>query len=350
MILLMSQVETEFTTNEVIDWLMALDADFVRINGKDLQVEDQRLSLSDEQVDYRLWVEGKEIDFAQINIIWFRRWSRFLNRIALPGEDELEADFHRHRKAEFKTLSSSFFYLMENKKWLSKPLVLRKKDWTKFEYLRMAKKAQICIPDSLVATNKKSVSPFIEKHGQVIIKPLSEGSSFVVDDVRYATYTAKVEIETLDLFPDHFFPTLFQELLEKEIELRIFYFDQTFYTMAIFSTLDNQTAVDFRRYNHHRPNRMVPYRLPEEQEEKLLHFLELVDMDNGSIDMIKTKDGRYVFLEINPLGQFGMVSTPCCYNLEKKVAQYLIRQDQKSTSYESNQNRRSPVLSQSVAS
>jgi hypothetical protein len=37
-----------------------------------------------------------------------------------------------------------------------------------------------------------------------------------------------------------------------------------------------------------------------------------------------TKKGEYVFLEVNPIGQFGMVSAPCNYNLEKKIAQYLI--------------------------
>jgi hypothetical protein len=31
-----------------------------------------------------------------------------------------------------------------------------------------------------------------------------------------------------------------------------------------------------------------------------------------------------VFLEINPVGQFGMVSHPCNYYLEKRIAQNLI--------------------------
>jgi glutathione synthase/RimK-type ligase-like ATP-grasp enzyme len=46
-------------------------------------------------------------------------------------------------------------------------------------------------------------------------------------------------------------------------------------------------------------------------------------LDTGSIDIVRTTDGRYVFLEVNPVGQFGMVSVPCNYNLELKVAKYL---------------------------
>ncbi|HEY0036114.1 MAG TPA: hypothetical protein VGB66_05465, partial [Longimicrobium sp.] len=54
---------------------------------------------------------------------------------------------------------------------------------------------------------------------------------------------------------------------------------------------------------------------------------ESLEMRTGSIDLIRTRDGRHVFLEVNPAGQFGMVSHPCNYGLEKKVAEYLIRMD-----------------------
>ena len=52
--------------------------------------------------------------------------------------------------------------------------------------------------------------------------------------------------------------------------------------------------------------------------------MEKVELETGSIDMILTKDGKYVFLEINPVGQFGMVSYPCNYFLEKAIAKTLI--------------------------
>ncbi|WP_293933429.1 hypothetical protein [Sphingobacterium sp. UBA6645] len=42
--------------------------------------------------------------------------------------------------------------------------------------------------------------------------------------------------------------------------------------------------------------------------------------NTGSIDLILTPDGDYVFLEINPEGQFGMVPHPCNYFLEREMA------------------------------
>lgn len=49
-----------------------------------------------------------------------------------------------------------------------------------------------------------------------------------------------------------------------------------------------------------------------------------LDLDSGSIDMIVDSSLTYYFLEVNPIGQFEMVSMPCNYNLEKLIAEELI--------------------------
>ena len=66
------------------------------------------------------------------------------------------------------------------------------------------------------------------------------------------------------------------------------------------------------------------YRLGEIKE-KILSFAKYFNLNSGSFDIIKDKKGKYIFLEVNPVGQFGMVSQPCNYNLEQKIAKYLIK-------------------------
>ena len=56
-----------------------------------------------------------------------------------------------------------------------------------------------------------------------------------------------------------------------------------------------------------------------------IELMKSLNLDNGSIDFVKTNDGKWVYLEINPVGQFGMVSEPCNYNLEREIAQELIK-------------------------
>lgn len=47
-----------------------------------------------------------------------------------------------------------------------------------------------------------------------------------------------------------------------------------------------------------------------------------LDLNSGSIDFIKSGN-NYYFLEVNPIGQFGNVSTDCNYSLERKIAEFL---------------------------
>ena len=93
--------------------------------------------------------------------------------------------------------------------------------------------------------------------------------------------------------------------------------------MAIFSQNDMQTAIDFRQYNSNNPNRNVPFKLPDNLKKSLTKLMCDIGLNTGSIDMIYTKDKEYVFLEVNPVGQFKMTSMPCNYYIERDVARIL---------------------------
>lgn len=95
--------------------------------------------------------------------------------------------------------------------------------------------------------------------------------------------------------------------------------------MAIFSQSDSRTSVDFRHYRPDKPNRRVPFDLPIDLENKLKQLMSIMNLESGSIDLICDNSNRYVFLEVNPVGQFGMISDPCNYYLEKKIAEYLVQ-------------------------
>ena len=120
------------------------------------------------------------------------------------------------------------------------------------------------------------------------------------------------------LFLFHFF----QEKIDKDFEIRSFYLDGKLWSTAIISQNDEQTKIDYRKYNSNIPNRNVSYKLPNEIEEKADKLMKLLDLNCGSIDFIKSGD-KFYFLEINPTGQFLGLSITCNYNLDKEIASYL---------------------------
>ena len=48
-----------------------------------------------------------------------------------------------------------------------------------------------------------------------------------------------------------------------------------------------------------------PYALPKAVESKILKFMDAFGLSYGAIDLVVTPKGEFVFLEINPNGQFG---------------------------------------------
>jgi ATP-GRASP peptide maturase of grasp-with-spasm system len=160
-----------------------------------------------------------------------------------------------------------------------------------------------------------------------VTKAISDGLYLFDDTVGsrgFYSYTERVSRESLEDLPSPVSPSMVQEEIRKRFDVRVFYLEGRMWAMAIFSQSDERTQVDFRKYNDLRPNRTVPYRLPQQVEARLDQLFRELDLNTGSADLVLDECGEHVFLEINPVGQFGMVSEPCNHYLEREVARSLV--------------------------
>ncbi len=139
--------------------------------------------------------------------------------------------------------------------------------------------------------------------------------------------TKNVELNEIESFPEKFPLTLFQEQIDKILELRVFYLKGKMWTSAILSQQQENTLVDCRNYDIEKMNRVIPYTLPKDIEAKINSFMKIISMDTGSIDILVSNKNEYYFLEVNPGGQFTGYSEICNYNLEMKIAKHLIENE-----------------------
>ena len=327
MIVIVSQHAIDFPSDYVYDWLRTLGADCVRINGADL-LAGSGFSISYSPTDGALDWSGLDMHLDDVRAVWIRRWMDFdtVKKVDLgvEGLADFSTMLENYRQSEFRGLSCFFFEMLRDKPSLGNSHYI-KGSLNKARQLVLARLAGLETPDTLITDSKEQVQQMMEKYDRIICKSIWEIGFFRYDGTALGTYTFLFTRQHLEELPAKFSPSLFQEALEKEFEVRVFYLDGKLYSMAIFSAGDKQTAVDFRHYNYGRPNRTVPFRLPANMEEKVIRFMELAGLDTGSLDLIFTPSGKFVFLEVNPGGQFGMVSFPCNYHLEKKVAEKLIQ-------------------------
>lgn len=326
MILIFSQNKLEASTNDVIDWLEYYNEPYYRINGDDIKTNDYYLEVHKDGNQ----ILDLEFSPKNINAVWFRRWDSYSNfkPFKIDRDVDFENSLNKYLYSEYIGLSFALFNMFNKSYWLSNPSNRIQED--KILALRQAETCGLVIPKTFITTSKKKLVNIIEKEAsELITKSIFNVTKIIANKERYVQYTQVINKSNLNKIPETFFPSLFQEQIEKEYEIRVFYLEGEIYSMAIFSQLDNQTEVDFRKYNFEKPNRNIPYKLPLIIEKKIKKLMTLLGLNTGSIDLIKDVFGRYVFLEINPAGQFGMVSLPCNYNLEKKIAKLLINKNEK---------------------
>ncbi len=59
---------------------------------------------------------------------------------------------------------------------------------------------------------------------------------------------------------------------------------------------------------------------------KLDTLMSHININSGSIDMILTPELDYVFLEVNPIGQFAQISKFCNFHIHKYIAEHLFNE------------------------
>jgi ATP-GRASP peptide maturase of grasp-with-spasm system len=332
MICILSQSFIEGTTEVVLDWLRAWEVPHVRINASDIARAHENsgavYSISKDGVSVRLKLEGKEIDLSDIKVVWFRRWA-YSADVSIPSvfaDQSYRSDSNvffacNHLFKELQAVTKFLISVLSSAKWLSDP---KNAAPNKLHVLKTASEAGLDVPDTIITADADELQRFIEKHGAVITKPIGDILMCSFEDREFGTYTSVIDDEFATEHRRYAaFPSLYQEKLEKKYEIRTFYLNGECYSMAMFTQQKVTTQVDFRKYCYEDPNREVPYKLPSSVEASIRKLMDDLRLDTGSIDIVRTTDGRYVFLEVNPVGQFGMVSVPCNYHLERKVARYL---------------------------
>lgn len=98
-------------------------------------------------------------------------------------------------------------------------------------------------------------------------------------------------------------PVIIQSYIQKEFELRVTVVKDKVFACAIYSQSSERTREDWRRYDiPNTPHKI--YKLPKQIEQKCVDIVKKLGLEFGCIDMIVTPGGEFIFLEINPNGQW----------------------------------------------
>lgn len=274
--------------------LEGLDREGATARLVDLSAFPRRLSLS---MDYdrtdgenALRARLSEVSLSDCGAVWWRR--------PQPFELSPELGDRTDRSFAYRECRSALDGLWRTVDafWVNHPT--RNEDAARKPYqLAVAQEVGFEIPETCITNDPERARAFADEHGaaRTVYKPftgteeawretrvLREGETELFDAVRHA-------------------PVIFQEYVPVDVDLRITVMDGTVFPVEIHSR-ETDYEVDYRM--HLDSARVEPATLPEEVTDRVREYVERLGLVYGAIDMRRTPDGRYVFLEINPSGQW----------------------------------------------
>ncbi len=258
--------------------------------------------------DYVLkFSDGSRLAMDEVKSFWWRRPQAF----GVPQTVTNPA----HRHFAMAEAATAFQGMWQSSRALWVNNILRDaaaahKPWQ----LALAKEVGLKIPETLITNSPEEARRFWAEHpGEVVFKAFS-ASAYAWRETRILKPEEEALAEQVRLSP-----VIFQKYVPAAVDLRITAIGPSLFPAEAHSQ-QGEYKIDVR-FNMN--IKYKPHTLDADVERKLLRFMRRLGLEYGAIDMRLTPEGEYVFLEINPAGQFLYVEHAAGIPITAALAEHL---------------------------
>jgi glutathione synthase/RimK-type ligase-like ATP-grasp enzyme len=263
-------------------------------------------------VSARLRAPGIDVAMAAVHSVWLRR-------VASPprpdGLSELEA---AQCVRESRAALEAFLAAASDARWLDPLSVVRRAE-NKLVQLREAQRAGLRVPRTVIGNDPDDVRALWDAcGGDVVTKMLTPvAQAMGPAPAMYTTRLTADDLEELDGLA--LSPMVFQERVDKQRELRVVYVAGRCFTGARDACGD-----DWRRPGSG-AGPWQPDELPDEVASQLDAAMRGLGLGFGAADLVRARDGTHHFLEVNPVGEWGMLERDLGLPIADAIAEQLCR-------------------------
>ena len=259
---------------------------------------------SENQSRYVLEYQSEQIDLHTVSAIWHRR----------PGIPEPDQVITDDRVYEWVSTESQSFIegIWNTLDCLHVPGVdhVRYAAENKLKQLVLASHLGFLIPRTAI-TNQPAclLKSFSDFGGAAISKVFSNplvcrsGGKDLAEE-EWSAFSRPIRRRDLASYHSmRFAPTIIQEYVPKAVEIRATVVGCRIFAAAIHSQDSHRTRHDWRHYDGEKVL-YEEHTLPDGIAALCIALVQNLNLTFGAIDLVLRPDGKYVFLEINPSGQW----------------------------------------------
>lgn len=242
----------------------------------------------------------KGVDLTNAYKAWYRVPEMTYRKSLENNPYEL---FNRRNR---ETAVKYMYGVLPRTKWISDPFAINRAE-NKMLQLVEARKLGMAIPPTLVTNDEREVKKFREKWGTIVVKPLAK-ELVELETINHAHYTVRItdrmEVD-FSLLPSS--PAIFQMEIGRVSDIRTTVIGSEVFSASIKQIEEKSGDVDWRVGVNSTNLEFKIHHLPEELDRKCVQLVRKLGLEFGAIDFILGIDGKYHFLEINPVGAWGFI-------------------------------------------
>jgi glutathione synthase/RimK-type ligase-like ATP-grasp enzyme len=261
--------------------------DFPHACSASIELQDGRIRGELRNADHR-------VSFDDICAAWYRRSKNLYMGPVSRTSEKLDDYVKAQSTATVVAVCAGLDTL-----WVSHPFKLRRGE-VKALQLAYASRAGLKTPHTLISNDPARAATFVGALGdtECAIKPLM--AIGVTDEQGYrlpltTTLPPGHSLESLALAP-----TMLQPYVDKAFELRCVVIGDRIFCAKLDSQADEKSRIDWRGGDPHHDI----FILPDDVEASIHRLMRSFELNFASLDMIVTPEGEFVFLELNPNGQW----------------------------------------------
>lgn len=279
----------DFACDYLIYNFLDKNVSYLRINSEDIT----KLGITYHPDYSEITFSNIQYNLSKVKSVYFRR----APTVFPPALNDVDSPFiNRERRDFFEGL-----YCSLDVKWIN-PIFSTYRAERKLLQLNIAEKLGFNIPKTIVSNDPEKILHFfnISAGSGCIIKPISHGLQ-VTDEGTYSIYTS--EITSLDwLNTDELFesPVLIQEKINNYRDIRVTVVGKQIFAVEIEK--NDPDSIDWRIQDVVKQYRK--HELPEQIIQRIYSLHRELDLTYSAIDFILTPEGKYIFLETNPAGEW----------------------------------------------
>ncbi len=254
-------------------------------------------------------VDGRLLDLDGVRSVWFRRVRPYSlsPRLSPVGARFAWSECHEAMEGVWHALPAF---------WMNPPLADHAAQ-RKILQLRVAARVGLAVPETLVTNDPVEAGEFLDR-----VRPDRVVRKAFRNVEEAPRQTAIVDESARAVLPlVRHAPVILQRFVPAAADLRVIAVGEELFTALIVSDADHQ--VDYR------PGlgtaTMRAHRLPDDVDAGLRALMRELGLVYGAIDLRLTPEGEYVFLEVNPAGEYLYVSSRVGLAVPQAIAATLTR-------------------------